>query len=103
MQRFWLPAGTAVEFSIPRHLALTRLALYWGIDDGLIVLFPRLGEEDAFRAAAVALPRSLERRPLFMGIADLTTRDRIDWRSYHYDFVTPLDVQAKMHQALFGI
>lgn len=103
MQVFWLPHGTAIEFSVPLHLANARMALYWGGDTDLMVLFPRLGEETQFQAAVTALPRKLGKRPLFTGIADLTNQTRIDWRSYHYDFTTPPDIQQKMRAALFGI
>lgn len=103
MKIYWLPSETAIEFNGPRHLSNARLALYWEIGSGLMVLFPMLGEQGRYRAALTALPRHLERRPLFTGIADLTNQSRIDWRSYYYDFTTPPEIQQKMRSALFGI
>lgn len=104
MQTFWLPSETAIEFSVPRHLANARLALYWQIKgEDLMVIFPARGEEASFRAALAALPRQLGGRPLFTGIADLTNQSRIDWHCRHYDFTTPPEIQDRMRQALFGI
>lgn len=103
MKIFWLPSEDAVEFDAPRHLSNARLALYWEIGPGLMVLFPALGEQSRYRAALTALPRHLERKPLFTGIADLTSQRNIGWRSYHYDFTTSLEIQQKMRAALFGI
>lgn len=104
MKIYWLPSETAIEFDFRRHLSNARLALYWKTPEAeLMVLFPVRGEERNFRLAVTVLPRQLGGSPIYAGIADLTSQSSIDWRSYHYDFTTPPEIQQKMRQALFGI